>query len=141
MLLCVSPVVASAADVTGGTYVTVGTRQLGKVTIYFPKEYEENWAFINGLPVSTSNSSVTGYILNSDGSGRYTVRMYSYANGWEYRSYGSSTTWYVLDVNTYFPKESNIFVKKYRSNTLNLILYTALLLVGVSIIGTFFRKS
>ena len=128
--------------VTGGCYVTVGTSELGKVTIYIPIEYQENWAFINGLPVSTSNSTITGYILTSAGAGRYAVRIYNYCNGWQYRTYGSSTSpYYDLTVNAYFPQESSIFIKKYRSNTSNLIFYTLVLLLGVSVVSIFFRRS
>lgn len=128
--------------VTGGCYVTVGTSELGKVTIYFPSDYQESWAFINGLPVHTANSTITGYILTSSGTGRYAVRMYNYCNGWSYRTYGSSTSaYYDLTVNAYFPQESSIFVKKYRSNTTNLILYSLILLVGVSVVSIFYRRS
>lgn len=128
--------------VTGGYYVTVGTRELGKVTIYFPSDYQDDWAFINGLPVSTANSTITGYILTSSGTGRYTVRMYNYMNGWSYRTYGSSTSTYQdLTVNAYFPKESSIFVKKYRGNTNNYLLYSVLIFGCISVIGLFFKRS
>lgn len=128
--------------VTGGYYVTVGTRELGKVTIYFPSDYQDDWAYINGLPVTTANSTITGYILTSTGTGRYTVRMYNYCNGWSYRTYGSSTSTYQdLTVNAFFPKESSIFVKKYRGNTQNIILYVLVAFGCISVIGLFFKRS
>ena len=105
-LILLFPCVANADSlVTGGSYVTVGTSELGKVTIYFPVDYNDGWAFINGLPVHSYNSTITGYILNSNGTGRYAVRMYNYCNGWEYRTYGGTGTYSQLHVNAYFPQK------------------------------------
>lgn len=142
VLLFSSATVFADVEVSGGTYVTVGTSQLGKITIYIPKEAEENWCFINGLPYYTGTSTLTGYVLNNSGGGKYTIRIYNYINGWDYRTYGSSTSTYqALTVNAYFPKESNIFVKKYRSNTQNLLLYSVIVIAGISIINIFFKRS
>ena len=127
--------------VLGGSYVTVGTTELNKVTIYFPYDYNDGWCFINGLPVHQYNSTITGYILNSNGTGRYAVRMYNYCNGWEYRTYGGTGTYSTLHVNAYFPQESSIFVKKYHGSTENYILYGIILLMGILCVSIFYKRS
>lgn len=129
------------AKLEGGCYITVLTSQLQKVRIYLPAENRDRWMLIDNIPVSTSGSTVYGYILNSSGDLRYTVRFYSYDDLYNYRDYGSSYNYANLTPLVYYPKESNINIITLKTDTNLLILYVLLGILGCIPIIVMFRRS
>lgn len=142
VFLSVSYTASAAASTEGGVYFTVLTSQLSKVKIYVPAENRDRWMLIDGLPVSTSGSTVYGYILDSSGDLRYTVRFYSYDDLYNYRNYGSSTQQYQsLNPTLYYPDESNINIVTLKTDTSLLTVYILLAILGCIPIIVMFRRS
>ena len=139
--LSVSLKASAAASTEGGVYFTVLTSQLQKVKIYVPAENRDRWMLIDGLPVSTSGSTVYGYILNSSGDLQYTVRFYSYDDLYNYRLYGSNQNYSSLNPTLYYPKESNINIITLKTDTSLLTVYILLAILGCIPIIVMFRRS
>lgn len=127
-----------AADIIGGTYFTVQSN-LGKVTIYVNDAIAEDFGLIDGSVRLLNSSTQLGYILNSDGSIKYRVSIYPYGETWQYRTY-SGNQYYNFTFSTYYPEESNLFVKGLDIASQDWLLYTSFFIGGAIIILLWFKR-
>lgn len=122
------------AAVSGGTYLTVDTTELGTIKIYIDDTYKDSFGVNgSGIPLLLRGSSITGYTLNSNDQQQYRITIGSYGNDWQYRNASGTTTTYTLHVLSWDRDNSNIVVSgvdfDYSLLVSYLILFFGLLIV------------
>lgn len=102
MFLCilVCPALAASSDApsspdfSGAVYVSVTGSHLGAVTIFIPSNYQTGYlTLLGGVPYNASATTITGYVLASDGTPSYYVRWSAFSFA-QYRSYSSTNSQY-----------------------------------------------
>lgn len=87
--------IPTAFDVLGSGYMQVSDSELGAVDIYLAVSQLSGYLTLDssGVPFNASGSIVTGYVFDSSGEQRYTVRW----SAWSYAQYRSVDSGYTYE--------------------------------------------
>lgn len=125
----------------GAYYLDVDTQQLGNIRVYVNYAYSSDYFTTNTVgstvkPVLLYNSYISGYVLTSGGTRQYELRIYPYAETWQYRLVNSNNyTWYDLSVISVDVDNSSIAFVGSSVSHQDSIYYLILFFAGAILLG------